>query len=422
MRPGRDLRDALRSLPFKGLSLALERACGLGVVVVAAPRLGEAAFGRYAFASTVAALLAFGTDLGLGLWTTRTLARHWEERSQVVRVGLALRALASVPYAAAVAAVVAFAAEPGERGAIALLGGAALASAFVDHFAAVLRGCDRFADEARLNTTRAVMIAGVAGGAVVVGRSLVGLCAGLGVANAVAFVTGAAMLERRGLLRGPLRRETDGALARRALSQSLPLWFGALLSLMYFKVDTLFVRSFSGDLELGAYNAAYRFFEGSMMIPSVILSVAFPRLARARVDPAAQRRLESQLGVLLAVLGTGVAAVFACCAPPLVRLVFGPQFDRAAASLVVLALGVPLVYVNYGLTHFLIARDLGRYMPWFSAVMLVLNVGLDLALVPRAGGPGAAWATALSELALSACCFVALRRDGREAPAPPAPP
>src|SRR5205085_11269187 len=80
MRPGRDLRDALRSLPFKGLSLALERACGLGVVVVAAPRLGEAGFGRYAFGSTVTALLAFGTDLGLGLWTTRTLARHDDER------------------------------------------------------------------------------------------------------------------------------------------------------------------------------------------------------------------------------------------------------------------------------------------------------------------------------------------------------
>ena len=39
--------------------------------------------------------------------------------------------------------------------AIALLGVAALVNAFVDHFAAVLRGRDRFADEARLNTTRA---------------------------------------------------------------------------------------------------------------------------------------------------------------------------------------------------------------------------------------------------------------------------
>jgi O-antigen/teichoic acid export membrane protein len=422
MRPGRDLRDALRSLPFKGISLALERVCGLAVVVVAAPRLGEAAFGRYAFASTVTALLAFGTDMGLGLWTTRTLARHSDDPSPIVRVGLGIRALASLPYLVAIAGVLGLVADPAERVAIALLAVSSLANAFVDHFAAVLRGCDRFADEARLNTTRAAMTAIAGGGAVAVGRSLASLCGGLVVASAVAFAAGAAMLLRRGLLRFAPRHEAGRALARRALRQSLPLWFAALLSLLYFKVDTLFVRSFSGDVELGAYNAAYRFFEGSMMVPSVLLSVAFPRLARAHFEPATQRRLEGQLGALLAGLGVVVGAVFFAGAVPLVRLVFGPQFVRAAASLRVLALGVPLVYLNYGLTHFVIARDLGRYMPWFSVLMLGLNVGLDLALVPRAGGPGAAWATALSEVALTACCLAALRQKGREALAPSAPP
>jgi O-antigen/teichoic acid export membrane protein len=417
-RTGRDLRHALRSLPFKGLSLALERACGLGVVLLSAPRLGEAAFGRFAFASAVTAMLAFGTDLGLGLWTTRTLARHDElhdgHPSQVVRVALAIRSAAALPYSLAIAGVIVFVARPGERLAIALLGIAALLNAFVDQFAAVLRGCDRFADEARLNTTRALLTVGAGGGAILARGTLVSLCGGLVFASAVAAITGAVSLLGRGLLRRPTRREPDRALAGRALRQSLPIWFAALLSLMYFKVDTLFVRSFSGDVELGAYNAAYRFFEGSMMLPSVLLSVAFPRLARAHFEPAAQRRLEGQLGALLAASGVVVGTLFLAGSGPLVRLVFGPQFERAVASLRVLALGVPLVYLNFGLTHFVIARDLGRFMPWFSVVMLVLNVALDLALVPRGGGPGAAWATALSELALTACCLAALRWSRRE--------
>jgi O-antigen/teichoic acid export membrane protein len=411
---GRDLRDALRSLPFKGLSLALERACGLGVVLLAAPRLGEAAFGRFAFASTVTALLAFGTDLGLGLWTTRTLARHDDDRSQVVRVALAIRVTAALPYAAAIAGVIGFAARPGERLAIALLGAAALLNAFVDQFAAVLRGCDRFADEARLNTMRALLTVVAGGGAILARGTLASLCGGLLFASAAAAMAGAVMMLERGLLGPPTRRWLDRPLAGRALRQSLPIWFAGLLSLMYFKVDTLFVRSFSGDVELGAYNAAYRFFEGSMMLPSVLLSVAFPRLARAHFEPAAQRRLEGKLGALLSALGVVVGAVFLAGSGPLVRLVFGAQFERAVASLRVLALGVPLVYLNFGLTHFVIARDMGRFMPWFSVVMLALNLGLDLALVPRGGGPGAAWATALSEIALTACCLAALRWKRRE--------
>ena len=43
-------------------------------------------------------------------------------------------------------------------------------------FAAVLRGCDRFADEARLNTTRALLTVVAGGGAVLARGTLTSLC------------------------------------------------------------------------------------------------------------------------------------------------------------------------------------------------------------------------------------------------------
>jgi Na+-driven multidrug efflux pump len=67
------------------------------------------------------------------------------------------------------------------------------------------------------------------------------------------------------------------------------------------------------------------------------------------------------------------------------------------------------------LTHFLVARDLGRVTLWFALMMLALNVALDLALIPRASGPGAAWATVLSEVALTVACVVRLRMVGPRA-------
>ena len=67
-----------------------------------------------------------------------------------------------------------------------------------------------------------------------------------------------------------------------------------------------------------------------------------------------------------------------------------------------------MLYVNFGLTHFLIARDLGQRNMVFAAMMLVLNVALNLVAIPRLGSPGAAWATVLTEAALTVCCLVAL--------------
>ncbi|MGD0675038.1 MAG: oligosaccharide flippase family protein [Polyangiaceae bacterium] len=418
MARDRGLRDVLRSLSLKALSLGLERVCRLVVVVALAPILGQAAFGRFVFASTVTALLALGTDLGLGVWTTRALARSRAQSDRpagegwkIVEVGLAIRSLAALPYTCAVVAVALFAAHGEARTAMGLLGVGALVNAFVDHFGAILRGYERFADEARLNAVRALLIA-VAGLATsVVARSLIGLCAGLTAANLGGFAYGVVMVER---LRANevvriVRPVLDRAWAKTALHQSLPLWFAGLFSMLYFKVDTLFLRSMSGDAELGVYGAAFKLFEGVMVLPAVLLSVLFPRLARVHDDPPAQRRLERLLGAVLLASGALVAATCLAFGAPLIRVVFGPGFGRAVPLLRILAVGVPLLFLNYGLTHFLVARDRGMMTQWFAFGMLGLNVVLDIVLIPRAGGAGAAWATDITEFVLTACCLCGLR-------------
>ena len=93
----------------------------------------------------------------------------------------------------------------------------------------------------------------------------------------------------------------------------------------------------------------------------------------------------------------------------IVRLLFGARFGDAVFSLRVLAVGLPLLFLNYGLTHFLIARDLGKMTLWASITMLGLNVVLDMTRIPRGGGVGAAWATVLTELGLTAWCLAGLR-------------
>lgn len=415
MAPGRELRTALSNLSLKALSLGLERGCRLLVTIAAAPVLGQAAFGRFAFASTVTALLAFGTDLGLGLWTTRALAREPAEGARIVRVGLTLRSLAVLPYAAAVAAAALLGRDREVSVAIALLAVAALANAYGDHVGAILRGYERFADETRFNGVRAVATS-LAGLAVLTLRpSLAGLCAGLAGAASVGCAYGLVRIVRRRPARERASRAQDRALARTALRQSLPIWIGGLLSLLYFKVDTLVLRALSGDAELGAYAAAYKFFEGAHLLPAVVLAVAFPQLARAHADPERRRRLERLLAGWLLALGLGVGASCYFGSSALVGWVFGPDFRRAVDSLRVLALGVPLLYLNFGLTHFLVARDRERVTTVLSLLMLAIVLALDLLLIPRGAGPGAALATVLAEIALSVGCVGALGSLGARA-------
>jgi O-antigen/teichoic acid export membrane protein len=413
MTPGREGQSAIRNLSLKAFSLGLERGCRLVVVVVSASVLGQAAFGRFVFASTVTAMLALGTDLGLGVWTTRALARSDGDEARIVRVGLELRALASVPYALAIAAAIALSAPGEPRAVMALLGAAALLYAFLDHFAAIFRGRERFADEARLNVARAALTAAAGLAMLTTRRSVAALSAGLAAANFAGVVYGLWALGRLRLVeRAVWLGKSDRALAGAALRAGLPIWIAGLVSLLYFKIDTLFVRSFCGDAELGKYGASYKVFEGAMIVPAVVLAVAFPRLSRAHGNPAAQRALERRIFELLAGLGLLAGAFCFFERSALVTILYGPAFARAGDSLGILALGLPLVFVNYGLTHFLLARDRGRVTTWLSAMMLVVTVALDLALVPTYRSPGAAAATTLAEIALTLGCLgaLALRR------------
>src|SRR5215469_4136213 len=144
---GEEGRTALSNAIVKALSVPVEKACRLLLMVVAAPILGAAAFGSYQFAFAATAMLALCTDLGMGVWTTRALARDRTRAPAIVATALRLRVVASFPYLAVVALAAALAGPGDTRRALALLGLAALVNAFVDYMLAIFRGFERLADE-----------------------------------------------------------------------------------------------------------------------------------------------------------------------------------------------------------------------------------------------------------------------------------
>ncbi|HXJ19717.1 MAG TPA: oligosaccharide flippase family protein [Polyangia bacterium] len=397
----------------KAASVPIEKVCRLLLMLVAAPALGVAGFGSYQFAFATTSMLAVCTDLGMSVWTTRALARDRAAAPAIVGTALRLRLIASGPYLVIVAA--AAVASGGVAGhTLALLGLAALLNAGLDYLAAVFRGFERLADEARLNVARALfaLITGLC--ALQLRRSPAALAGGLLAGVTVTAAYGLVLLRRRyGLGFQASGRRIPGA-ARAAFGEAFPLWLATLLSLLYFKGDVVILKVFSTDAEIGAYSAAYKVFEGLMIVPAVVLAATFTPLARAKADPDRQRRWEGALMAVLLALGVLVGGGVYLESHRIVGLVYRGGFARAIPSLRVLATAVPILFLNFGLTHFLIARDLERRNLLFAAFMLVVNVTANLILIPRFGGTGAAWATLITELALTACCVAALAAGRRD--------
>jgi O-antigen/teichoic acid export membrane protein len=425
MRLGANSRTALGNMAAKAFSVPFEKIFRFAMLAVAARALKEEAFGRFQFADTVAALLVLGTDLGLGIWTTRALARGEPGRAPaIVGTGLWVRGLAAVPYFALVGGVALAVGAGDTRGALLFLGVSALGGALVEYCGSVFRGYERLRDEARLNVVRAVLVALGGLSALAWRRSVGALAAGVMVGSVAAAGTGITMLRRRYRLPTPLGGAAfDARLARAAIREALPLWLATLMSLVYFKGDAVLLRLFAGDAAVGSYSAAYKIFEATMILPSIVLAASFPTLVRAHdQDSSQRRRSEVGLGTALLGLGTLVGGVVFLASGLAIRLAFGPAFANAVPALRVLAFAVPLVFLNYGLTHFLIARRLERYNLAFTIVMVVLNLTANLMLIPRFAGLGAAWTTVGTEVALTACCLATLGWAPRALGCPSRPP
>lgn len=401
-------RLAVTNAVVKAGSIPIEKACRLALMLIAASALGVVRFGTYQFAFAAATMLAVCTDLGMSVWTTRALARDRSRAPAILATAVRLRLWVAGPYLMVIAAAALLLGPDGGGWTLALLGLAAFVNAVLDYFAAVFRGFERLGDEARLNVARAAFTLAAGLVALRLRPTPAALAAALLAGVSVTAVYGGMLLRRHGLKLSPRTRPPAG-LARAAFAEALPLWLATLLSLLYFKGDVVILKIFATDAEIGAYSAAYKVFEGLMMVPAVVLAATFTPLARAKGDPERQRRWEGGLVLVLLALGALVGAVTYLQSARIVGLVYRGGFARAVPSLRVLAAAVPILFLNFGLTHFLIARDLERRNLAFAAIMLVVNVTANLVVIPRMGGPGAAWATLLTELALTLCCLVALR-------------
>jgi O-antigen/teichoic acid export membrane protein len=268
----------------------------------------------------------------------------------------------------------------------------------------VLQGLERFGDDALVTTIDRVLLFAACAAALVAGASVVQLSL---VFLAVRFVTaaGAVLLARRHVGTGTL----DRALWRTLPAEAIPVGLFLLVLNLYNRIDTVMLNKLEGDRASGLYGAAYPVYEGLTYATAIVSAVLIPRLSRMwseRAPGYGRLVLRSQLGVF------ALAVVVAAAAWPLAAVgvrVFGADFEPAATTLRLLLLGLPFVYVTWILHAVAIAADRPRALIVVTALGTALNVGLNLALIPRYSYNGAAIATVISEIVAMGGLLYALR-------------
>ncbi|MBA3804846.1 MAG: polysaccharide biosynthesis C-terminal domain-containing protein, partial [Acidobacteria bacterium] len=129
-----------------------------------------------------------------------------------------------------------------------------------------------------------------------------------------------------------------------------------------------------------------------MLLPSIIGTLLMPHVAS---EPDARgeftmRATRHTAFVMLVICLLAAPAMFA------VPLLYGPEFVDATVQLLILLPGVYLAGVEAVLVQHFTGTGLPVAIPLFWLVTLMVNVALNLALVPSFGARGAATASTIS--------------------------
>jgi O-antigen/teichoic acid export membrane protein len=152
------------------------------------------------------------------------------------------------------------------------------------------------------------------------------------------------------------------------------------------------------DAEVGWYAAAYRVYEGLTYAPSILAAVLTPRLSYLFThDRAGHRTLLTRALLASLALAVVLGGIAALAAAPVISLLFGSRYAAAAQPLQILSAGALFVFATWILHAGAISTNLDRRLLVTTGIGLGANVALNIALIPRYGISGAAWATVLAE-------------------------
>ena len=183
----------------------------------------------------------------------------------------------------------------------------------------------------------------------------------------------------------------------RWLSEGFPLLLAALAVVIYMRSDIILLGKLSGYGAAGIYSAASQISEAWALLPLAFTPALFPMprpLAQARrrlLSPPSRKTFprHDRRRCLYLVRPDHYRAGSD-------SLLFGPSYAASVTVLRILAWAPPFVFIGIMQTGYDITEGLTWVATLRTAIGALINISLNLLLIPRYGPSGAAIATLIS--------------------------
>ena len=195
------------------------------------------------------------------------------------------------------------------------------------------------------------------------------------------------------------------------LKKSAPFALLVLLMASYNRIDPILLRSLASDADAGIYAGAFRLLDALTMVCYLVSVPLLPVFSKIFADmgrrqPAcdttqppshsATQPLQDALRLVfwpMMLFTVGAATACALWAEPLMALLYPGHSEPYVPVFRIVIFGLVPIGLTYIFGTLLTADGRLRQLNLFATASLVLNIVVNLLLIPRLGAVGSAWAS-----------------------------
>jgi O-antigen/teichoic acid export membrane protein len=208
-------------------------------------------------------------------------------------------------------------------------------------------------------------------------------------------------------------RNFNFEVAKNLLRNAWPLIFGSLVIMVYMRIDQIMIMKIIGEKEMGLFSAAVRLSEAWYFVPMIITNSLFPAVLNAKkTNEAEYKKRMQRLFNLMFIISIGVAIPISIASPWLINLFYGEAYHAAAKILTLHVWTGVFVSLGVASSNWFLAENLQKFALWKTIAGAVINILLNLLLIPKLGIIGAAFSTLACQMCASVF-FNALYKKSR---------
>jgi O-antigen/teichoic acid export membrane protein len=375
------VENIAKNTSYLTLALILQKIISFTYFTLLARHVGPASLGKYYLAISFTTIFAIFIDLGFTNVLTREIAKdshkaeRWLGNILSLKIPLAGAALLTVFILINILGY-----DPLTKTLVYISAISMVLDSFTTTFFGVSRGFHNLKYESISSVVFQLIVLIVGYGALLLGGGLVPAMAALALASIFNFGYAFIIIKKR--LKITVRILYEKPLVREILMISWPFAAYAILQRLYTYLDSVLLSFLSGDVQVGLYQVAFKIIFALQFLPSAFTASLYPAMSAYWHSNRQQLLLSFERAMNYLIIISLPIIVGVIVLANKIVLLFKTGYDGAILPLQISIASLFFIFLNFPIGSLLNACDAQKKNTRNMAIVTIISVLINLALIP----------------------------------------